>query len=192
LLGPKGNARFGSSAVGCPRDSKSRRPNKMRHLRGREFGYEAVAPAILGIKERLHSGRELRLAVAVKHAGDGVEFGVAHPDLDLRLRLDVPHPVGASALGNKVEVPAMLGEPDLDFARLTRDAASGGQIEVQGTLSRSQHIAYRAMLTHFRDRRTMWWPRAPKGLLPLPRSRRRRSGVASPARRLNGLEPSLT
>jgi hypothetical protein len=24
----------------------------------------------------------------------------------------------------------MLGEPDLDFTRLTRDAASGGQVEV--------------------------------------------------------------
>jgi hypothetical protein len=31
-----------------------------------------------------------------------------------------------SLLGNKVEVPAMLGEPDLDFTRLTGDAASGG------------------------------------------------------------------
>ena len=43
-------------------------------------------------------------------ARDGVEFGVADPDLDLRLRLDVAHPVGALALGNKVEVPAMLSD----------------------------------------------------------------------------------
>src|SRR5262249_14736311 len=51
---------------------------------------------------------------------------------NLRLRLDVAHPVGALALGNKVEAPAMLGEPDLDFARLTGDAASSGQVEVKG------------------------------------------------------------
>ena len=62
-----------------------------------------------------------------------IEFSVANTDLDLRLRLDVAHPVGARALGNKVEVPAMLGEPDLDLTRLTGDAASGGQVEVNGT-----------------------------------------------------------
>jgi hypothetical protein len=76
----------------------------------------------------------------VHDARDGVEFGVADPDLDLRLRLDVAHPVGALALGNKVEVPAMLGEPDLDFTRLTRDAAGGGQVEAHGTPSDYQHI----------------------------------------------------
>ena len=58
-------------------------------LRRREFDYEAVAPAVLGVKERLHGGRELRLAVTVHDACDGVEFSVADPDLDLRLRLDV-------------------------------------------------------------------------------------------------------
>jgi len=62
----------------------------------------------------------------VHDARNGVEFSVADPDHDLRLRLDVAHPVGALALGNKVEVPAMLGEPDLNFTRLTGDAASGG------------------------------------------------------------------
>jgi hypothetical protein len=104
-------------------------------LRGREyeFDYEAVAPAVLGIKERLHSGPELRLAAIVHDARDGVEFSVADPDLDLRLRLDVAHPVGALALGNKVEVPETLSEPDLDFTRLPGDAASGGQVEVHGT-----------------------------------------------------------
>jgi hypothetical protein len=76
----------------------------------------------------------------VHDARDGVEFGVADPDLDLRLRLDVAHPVGALALGNKVEVPAVLGEPDLDFTRLTRDAAGGGQVEAHGTPSDYQHI----------------------------------------------------
>ena len=99
-------------------------------LTRREFDYEAVAPAVLGIKERLHSGPELRLSAIVHDARDGVEFGVADPGLDLRLRLDVSHPVGALALGNKVEVSAMLSEPDLDFTRLTGDAASGGQVEV--------------------------------------------------------------
>ena len=73
-------------------------------------------------------------------AGDGVEFSAPEPDLDLRLRLDVAHPIGALALGNKVEVPAMLGEPDLDFTRLTRDAASGGR--VRRTLSDYQHSTY--------------------------------------------------
>ena len=52
-------------------------------------------------------------------ARDGVEFIVADTDLDLRLRLDVAHPVCALALGNKVEAPAMLGEPDLDLTRLS-------------------------------------------------------------------------
>ena len=66
---------------------------------------------------------------------EGVEFSVADPDLDLRLRLDVAHPVGDLALRNKVKVPAVLGEPDLDFPRLTGDTASGGQVEVHGTLS---------------------------------------------------------
>jgi hypothetical protein len=69
----------------------------------------------------------------VHEARDGVEFSVADPDLDPRLRLDVVHPVGSLALGNKVEVPAMLSEPDLDFTRLTGDAASGDQVEVHGT-----------------------------------------------------------
>jgi hypothetical protein len=41
--------------------------------------------------------------------------------------LDVAHSVGALALGNKVEAPGMLREPDLDFTRLTGDAAIGGQ-----------------------------------------------------------------
>jgi hypothetical protein len=36
----------------------------------------------------------------------------------------------------------MLGEPDLDFTRLTRDAASGGQVEVHGTLSDYEHVTY--------------------------------------------------
>ena len=58
------------------------------------------------------------------HARDGVELSVADPDLDLRLRLDVAHKVGVFALGDKVEAPAMLGEPDLDLTRLTGEAAS--------------------------------------------------------------------
>ena len=69
-------------------------------------------------------------AAAVHDACNGVELGVADPDLDLRLRLDVAHPVCALVLGNKIEVPAMLSEPDLDFTGLTGDAASGGQVEV--------------------------------------------------------------
>jgi hypothetical protein len=71
------------------------------------------------------SGSELRLAAIIHDARDRVEFSVADPDLDLRLRLNVAHPFGALALGNKEEAPAMLGEPDLDFTRLTGDAASG-------------------------------------------------------------------
>ena len=67
----------------------------------------------------------------------GVELSLADPDLDLWLRLDVAHPVGALALSNKVEAPAMLGELDLDFPGLTSDAASGGQIEVHGTRQES-------------------------------------------------------
>jgi hypothetical protein len=136
------NACFGSSAVGHPRDSWSRRPNRRRRLLGREFGYEAVAPAVLGIEECLHSGGELRLVVTVHDARGGVEFGVADPDLDLRLLLDVAHPVCALALGNKVEVPAVLGEPDLDFTRLARDAAGSGQVEVHGALSDYQQTTY--------------------------------------------------
>ena len=83
-----------------------------------------------------------RLTVTVHDARDGVEFGVADPDLDLRLRLDVAPPVGDLALGNKVGVPAVLGEPDLDLTRLTRDAAGGGQVEVLEALSDYQHITY--------------------------------------------------
>jgi hypothetical protein len=61
----------------------------------------------------------------VHEARAGVEFGGADPDLDLRLRLDVAHPVGALALGNKVELTAMFGEPDFDFTRLIGDTADG-------------------------------------------------------------------
>jgi hypothetical protein len=107
----------------------------------RQFNYEAVAPPVLGIKQRLHSGRKLRLAVIVHDAPDGVEFGVADPDLDPRLRLDVAHPVGALAFGNKVEVFAVLGEPDLDFMPLPADSASGGQVKVQGLLPDYHYIS---------------------------------------------------
>jgi len=34
----------------------------MRRSHGREFDYEAVAPAVPGVKERLHDGGELSLA----------------------------------------------------------------------------------------------------------------------------------
>ena len=44
---------------------------------------------------------------------------IADPDLDPLARLDVARPVGASPLGDKAKAPAMLGEPDLDFPRLT-------------------------------------------------------------------------
>ena len=81
---------------------------------GRKFGYEAVAPAVLGIKECLHSGGELSLAVTVHDARDGVEFRRRRPGPStsaaatgccaLQLAL-------ARQLGNKVEVPAVLGEP---------------------------------------------------------------------------------
>jgi hypothetical protein len=81
----------------------------------------------------------------VDDAPDGVEFGVANPDLDLRMRLDVAHPIGALALGNKVEAPAVLGEPDLDFSRLPGDATSGGQIEVHGIGRPSYHDALARM-----------------------------------------------
>ena len=70
--------------------------------------------------------RDLRFAVVVHDAREGVELSLADPDLDLWLRLNVAHPVGALALGNKVEAPTMLCEPDLDFTRVTGDAASGG------------------------------------------------------------------
>ena len=43
-----------------------------RRLRGREFDYEAVAPAVLVVKERLHSGHELRLAVIVHETCGGI------------------------------------------------------------------------------------------------------------------------
>jgi hypothetical protein len=41
-------------------------------LCGREFDYQAVAPAVLGIKGRFHSGSELRLAVIVHYARAGL------------------------------------------------------------------------------------------------------------------------
>jgi DNA-binding transcriptional LysR family regulator len=54
--------------------------------------------------ERLHSSGELGLAVIVDDASGGVEVTVADADLDLRLCLDVAHPVGALAvLGDEVE-----------------------------------------------------------------------------------------
>ena len=65
-------------------------------------------------------------------------------------RQSVAHPVGALALGNEVQAPAMLGEPDLDFPRLTGNVASGGQVEAHGTGRTSYHdeatrlsVAYR-------------------------------------------------
>jgi hypothetical protein len=42
----------------------------------------------------------------------------------------------------------MLGEPDLDFTRLTRDAAGGGQVEVHGHRRTTSLSLTRAMLTH--------------------------------------------
>ena len=84
-------------SVGRPRDSRGRRPNRRSRLRGGEFGYEAVAPAVLGVKERLRGGRELRLAVILHDARDGVKFSVADPELDPRLLLDVAHPIGSRA-----------------------------------------------------------------------------------------------
>jgi hypothetical protein len=59
-----------------------------------------------------------------------------YPDLDPRLRLDVAYPVGALALSNKIEMPDMLGEPDLDFPRLTGDAANGGQVGTWDTVGK--------------------------------------------------------
>jgi hypothetical protein len=46
----------------------------------------------------------------------------------------------ALALRNKVEAPAVLSEPDLDFTRLTSNAANGGQVKMHGRLSDDQHI----------------------------------------------------
>jgi DNA-binding transcriptional LysR family regulator len=59
--------------------------------------------------ERLHSSGELGLAVIVDDASGGVEVTVADADLDLRLCLDVAHPVGALAvLGDEVEARTAL------------------------------------------------------------------------------------
>jgi len=80
----------------------------MRRSRGREFAYEAVAPAVPGVEERLHNGGELSLATVVHR--DRVDFRIADPDLDPLARLDVARPVGALPLGDKVKAPAMLGE----------------------------------------------------------------------------------
>lgn len=102
-------------------------------LRGREFDYEAVAPAVLGNKDRLHSCRELRFTVIAHDTREGVELSVANPDFDLGLRLNVAHPVCALALGNELEAPAMLGEPNLNLTRLSGDAASGHQVKVDRT-----------------------------------------------------------
>ena len=118
FLQPILKARSGSRAAGHPAWRSAAQQEVT--LRGREFDYEAVAPAVLGVKERLDDDREPRLAVIVHDACDGVELSVADPDLYLGPRLDVAHPIRAFALGNKVEVPAMLGEPDLDFSRADR------------------------------------------------------------------------
>jgi hypothetical protein len=58
--------------VALTRPVHRRRSWPRLRLRRREFSDEAVAPAVLGVKERLHSGRELRLAVIVHDARDGV------------------------------------------------------------------------------------------------------------------------
>ena len=71
----------------------------------------------LASKERLHDFAEL------EPRGGRVDFRIADPVLDPLARLDVARPVGASPLGDKVKAPAMLGEPDLDFSRLTGGAA---------------------------------------------------------------------
>jgi hypothetical protein len=168
-------------AVPCslPRCVPAARKTFTSRLCGREFDYAAVAPAVLGIKKRLRGGRELRLAVIVHNARDGVEFSVADPDLDLRLRLDVAHPVGALALGNEVKAPTMLGEPDLDFPSLTGDATSGGQIEVHGadwTSHRDEPCSvvfacrYPWVLTFENKKRTIWRGRSRSpSLLPVCR-----------------------
>ena len=41
----------------------------------------------------------MRFGLIVHYARDGLERSVADPDPDVRLRLNVAHPVGAFALG---------------------------------------------------------------------------------------------
>jgi hypothetical protein len=102
-------------------------------LRRGELDDEAVAPAVLGVKEPLHPARQVGLAVIVNYAAYRVESTIADANLDSRMRLDVAHPVRAlAALGNDVETPAALDEPDLDFTRLTADAADCSEVKEHG------------------------------------------------------------
>ncbi len=86
------------------RSHRRRADRARRH--GRRVRAKCVSPGA-SLRSVLWVAGDLSLAVTAHDARDGVEFGVADPDLDLRLRLDVAHPVGGLALGNKVEVPAM-------------------------------------------------------------------------------------
>jgi hypothetical protein len=70
----------------------------------------------------------------------GVRQGTSPQTSSAHLALMEWMPLLTASQCNKVEVPAVLGEPDLDFTRLTRDAAGGGQVEAHGTPSDYQHI----------------------------------------------------
>ena len=103
-----------------------------RRLRGHELDYEAVAPTVVGIKERLHSGPELSLATIV------------HDAPMRRIQRRRPRPLATAGTGccapnwrsrarqQDRSARHARGEPDLDFTRLTGSAASGGQVEVHG------------------------------------------------------------
>jgi hypothetical protein len=137
MLGEE-NFRFGSSTVGLPGIlgvggpiggdayagvSSTMRPSLQPYLASKSALQRSRA------ETRDHSARSARWRRLRRR----------RPDLDLRLRLDVAHPVGALALGNKVKLPAMFGEPDFDFTRLIGHAADGGQVEVHGTRSEYEH-----------------------------------------------------
>jgi hypothetical protein len=47
----------------------------------------------------------------------------------------------------------MLREPDLDFTRLTGDAASGGQVEIHGTRGSRSISVRKRLLLNFRASR---------------------------------------
>ena len=106
--------------------------------------------------------------------------------LNLWLRLDVAHPVGALAFGDKIEAPAMLGEPNLDFTRLTGHAPSGRQVEVHGghgvgTNSISLTLV---MLPHLPRHRNKVTPKLPLGV-SRSRSFDRRALATGPPSRLD-------
>ena len=95
-----------SSPSLCTRPG-NRSPRSHRRIGGASRAYQRIINASRSIHaNRPASSADSSDLPTAHDARDGVEFSVADPDLDLRLRLDVAHPVGALSLGRVVRLGA--------------------------------------------------------------------------------------